>query len=80
MPGLPLALPEPLQAVVEDPEVRVAVLDQELAASRLPGEVEEGQRVAVGQRERLLADCRAEPAASRPIAAAGPCGPPGPGA
>ena len=35
MPRLPLALPEPLQAAVEDPEVRVTVLDQDLAAARV---------------------------------------------
>ena len=53
MAGLALSLPEPLQAAVVDPEVRVAVLDQDLCAGPVSGEVEEGQRVAVGQRVGL---------------------------
>src|SRR5260221_164366 len=41
MAGLPLSLPQWLQAVVQKPEVRVTVLDHDFLALALSGEIEE---------------------------------------
>ena len=54
VPGLPVALPQQFELVVVDPEVRVAILDQDLAARR-------GCRR--GSRRRWSRRCRARRAA-----------------
>src|SRR5262249_51336165 len=55
MAGLAVSLPAAFEPVVVDPEVRVAVLDEDLLAPAVSREIEKGQRVAVGQRVGLQA-------------------------
>ena len=78
--GLSLALPQQLQLAVEDPEMRVAVLDQDLAPV-LVARRSSRKRSSRRSPSRRAALCPPPaPAASRPTAAPCPCGRPGPGA